>query len=153
MHPQRRTTAAWGKSHVLWPLFGTSAPLPADCQADGAFPCGQSVCVAHPSSAGAWLEQPWPPWASAQNARKSTQKAQLHPIHHPPPPQMTQPALSGWFLGPIGTHKPGFSMDMSPLLLCLGLDRLVKSALCEISTYKADLCVLAVPAAVPPPKN
>ena len=95
MHPQRHTTAGWGKSHVLWPLFGTSAPLPAECQADGAFPCGQSVCVAHPSSAGAWLEKPWPPWTSAQKCKKNNPKSASAP-YTPPTTTPDDPTSTIW---------------------------------------------------------
>ena len=78
--PQGQIT---GKSHVLDPMFGAQARLPGECQADGAFPCGQSVCIARPSSAGAWLERPRLSWAGAQKCEKNNPKSASAPYTRP----------------------------------------------------------------------
>ena len=64
-------------------MFGAQARLPGECQADGAFPCGQSVCIARLSSAGAWLERPRLSWAGAQKCEKNNPKSASAPYTRP----------------------------------------------------------------------
>ena len=113
--PQGQIT---GKSHVLDPMFGAQARLPGECQADGAFPCGQSVCIARPSSAGAWLERPRLSWAGAQKCEKNNPKSAsapyTRPTTTPDDPTDAFQVVSGTNWDPkarvLRGHAPSFAM-------------------------------------------
>ena len=108
----------WQIACFWGPMFGAQARLPGECQADGAFPCGQSVCIARPSSAGAWLERPRLSWAGAQKCEKNNPKSAsasyTRPTTTPDDPIDAFQVISGTNWDPkarvLRGHAPSFAM-------------------------------------------
>ena len=116
---QRRPRGKSLANRMFWdPMFGAQARLPGECQADGAFPCGQSEYIARPSSPGAWLERPRLSWAGAQKCEKNNPKSAsapyTRPTTTPDDPTDAFQVVSGTNWDPkarvLRGHAPSFAM-------------------------------------------